>query len=102
LESSRKKPSEKWASFIFGHSQLGEERLKTSVNSGSHGPPRVEWTARHTRSGVAGISMWRTPNSESASTSAFITDGRAPAQPASPQPGRRAGSLWPARNEIHA
>src|SRR5690242_11536078 len=44
------------------------------------------WVARHTRSGVAGISMWRTPNSDSASTSAFITDGNAPAHPASPQP----------------
>ncbi len=32
------------------------------------------------------MSMWRMPNSDSASTSAFITDGRAPAQPASPQP----------------
>ena len=42
--------------------------------------------ARQTRSGVAGISMWRTPNSESASTTALTTAGRAPTQPASPQP----------------
>src|SRR5919109_2394990 len=42
--------------------------------------------ACQTRSGVAGMSMWRMPNSESASTSEFIIEGRAPAQPASPQP----------------
>ena len=44
------------------------------------------WIARHTRSGVAGISIWRTPNSASASTSAFATAGIAPTQPASPAP----------------
>jgi hypothetical protein len=32
------------------------------------------------------MSMCRMPNSDSASTSAFITDGNAPAQPASPHP----------------
>ena len=32
------------------------------------------------------MSMWRMPYSDSASTSAFITEGSAPAQPASPQP----------------
>src|SRR5438067_7931359 len=42
--------------------------------------------ACHTRSGVAGMSIWRTPYSDSASTSAFMTDGSPPAQPASPQP----------------
>ena len=42
--------------------------------------------ARHTTSGVAGISMCRTPNSESALTSAFATAGIAPTQPASPAP----------------
>ncbi len=38
------------------------------------------------RSGVAGISKSRTPNSESASTMALLTEVSAPAQPASPQP----------------
>src|SRR6476619_5606889 len=42
--------------------------------------------ARQTRSGVAGISMCLTPNSESALTSAFATAGIAPTQPASPAP----------------
>ncbi len=51
-----------------------------------HTLPLAFRIADHTRSGVAGMSMWRMPNSASASTSAFITDGRAPAQPASPQP----------------
>ena len=35
---------------------------------------------------VAGMSMWRMPKSESASTTAFITLVSEPAQPASPQP----------------
>src|SRR5947209_665698 len=48
--------------------------------------PCAVWIVCQTRSGVAGISMWRMPNSDSASISAFITDGNAPAQPASPQP----------------
>ena len=42
--------------------------------------------ARQTASGVAGMSMWLIADSDSASTSAFITDGSEPAQPASPQP----------------
>ena len=46
----------------------------------------ASWIARHTRSGVAGMSIWRIPYSDNASTSAFITEGSAPAQPASPQP----------------
>ena len=41
------------------------------------------------------MSMWVTPTSESASTTAFITDGSAPAQPASPQP------LTPKRLVLH-
>src|SRR5262245_2482777 len=44
------------------------------------------WIARHSRSGVAGISMWRMPRCESASTSALATAGMAPTQPASPAP----------------
>src|SRR5215472_3478705 len=50
------------------------------------GRPRASWMARQTCSGVAGMSIWRMPHSDSASTRAFITDGSAPAQPASPQP----------------
>src|SRR5262245_40377445 len=44
------------------------------------------WIARHSRSGVAGISMWRMPRCESASTSALATAGMAPTHPASPAP----------------
>src|SRR4051794_6627451 len=56
----------------------------------------------HTFSGVAGISICTTPRSASASTTAFITDGRAPAHPASPQPFApsalvRAGTGWLAK-----
>src|SRR4029077_6170868 len=42
-----------------------------------------EFSASHTRSGVAGMLMCLPP---SASTMAFITEGSEPAQPASPQP----------------
>src|SRR5262249_46160505 len=42
--------------------------------------------ARHRRSGVAGISMGRMPNSESASISALPPAGSAPTLPASPAP----------------
>src|SRR5437016_4847618 len=49
-------------------------------------PAQAPRIACHTRSGVAGMSMWRMPYSDSASMSAFMTEGRAPAQPASPQP----------------
>src|SRR6266545_4624812 len=46
----------------------------------------LAFSTRHTFSGVTGMSMCVMPNSLSASTTAFITDGSAPAQPASPQP----------------
>src|SRR5436190_293201 len=46
-------------------------------------PSRI---ARQSRSGVAGISTWRTPRCASASTSALATAGMAPTQPASPAP----------------
>src|SRR6266446_3760407 len=46
-------------------------------------PSRI---ARQSRSGVAGISMCRTPRWESASTNALATAGMAPTQPASPAP----------------
>ena len=39
-----------------------------------------------TFSGVAGMSMWRMPRGESASTRALMTAGQAPMAPASPAP----------------
>src|SRR5207248_9558104 len=51
-----------------------------------HGLARPLLIARHSRSGVAGISTWRIPSGESASTSALATAGMAPTQPASPAP----------------
>ena len=42
--------------------------------------------AFQTRSGVAGMSMWRTPRWDEASTTAFCTAGVAPIVPASPMP----------------
>ena len=44
------------------------------------------WIASHTRSGVAGMSMCRTPRCATASTTAFWTAGVAPMVPASPMP----------------
>ena len=42
--------------------------------------------ARHTRSGVSGMSMWRIPRCETASTTALCTAGVEPIVPASPIP----------------
>ena len=42
--------------------------------------------ARHTRSGVHGMSMWRTPRWLSASTTAFCTAGVLPTVADSPMP----------------
>src|ERR1051326_992575 len=61
-------------------------KVSRTGSSGHQALRAAAWITRQTRSGVAGMSIWRMPNSESASTSAFMTDGRAPAQPASPQP----------------
>src|ERR1700730_16630820 len=47
---------------------------------------RARWIARQRRSGVAGISRWRMPNGERASTSALPTAGRAPTLAASTEP----------------
>ena len=44
------------------------------------------WIVRHSRSGVAGISICRTPNGFSASTIALAIAAGAPIAPASPQP----------------
>ena len=52
--------------------------------------------ARQMRFGVAGISMWRTPNCDSASTIAFATAGSAPTQPPRPPPSHRSDWSWSA------
>jgi hypothetical protein len=49
--------------------------------------------ARHTRSGVAGMSRCRTPRCASASTTAFWTAGIEPIVPASPIPFAPSGFL---------
>src|SRR5262249_45062394 len=51
----------------------------------SYRPP-PECIACQTRSGVTGMSRWRTPNGASASFTAFISAGSAPTVPASPTP----------------
>lgn len=48
--------------------------------------PRAEVIARQIRSGVSGMSMWRTPKGRRASTAALTTAARAPTVPASPAP----------------
>src|SRR6266511_3983616 len=73
-------------------------------------PARAPWAARiacHTRCGVAGMSIWRMPYSESASTTAFMIEVSEPAQPASPQPFTPsglvlAGTSWLATDIIGA
>jgi len=55
----------------------------SDVASSDGGDVAQEFSAFQTRSGVAGMSIGFPP---SASTMAFITDGREPAQPASPHP----------------
>ena len=47
---------------------------------------RAELIARQTRSGVTGMSRWRTPSGASASLTAFMSAGSAPTVPASPTP----------------
>lgn len=47
--------------------------------------------ARQTRSGLIGMSMWRTPRRDSASITAFWTAGPAPMVPPSPTPFARNG-----------
>src|SRR5262245_32280522 len=63
--------------------------------------------ASQTRAGVAGMWIWRMPYSDSASTSAFMIETSAPAQPASPQPLTPsglvvAGTGWSATENIGA
>jgi len=50
------------------------------------GRDETSWIARQTRSGVNGMSRWRTPSGESASMTAFAIAGAAPIVPASPTP----------------
>src|SRR5687767_5045555 len=77
---------------LLDDSKDGDGRNKSGHDDGSQ--LIVYWhyfelpccMARQTRSGVAGISMWRMPRWASASTSAFATAGMAPTQPASPAP----------------
>src|SRR5882757_9929166 len=71
-----------------GRSRSGRDRSQDA-------PSYEPFSTRHTFSGVTGMSMWVTPTSLKASTTAFITDGSAPAQPASPQP------LTPKRLVLH-
>src|SRR5262249_42223091 len=47
---------------------------------------RASWMACQARAGVIGISRWRMQYRESASITAFATQGRPPEVPASPQP----------------
>ena len=49
-------------------------------------PLAASWMARQTRSGVQGMSMWRTPRWATASTMAFWTAGVYPIVPDSPIP----------------
>ena len=77
------------ATLLESQCQLGRRDRVVGKKDRRTEPPqclRASWMARQTRSDVAGMSIWRTPHSDSASTRAFITDGSAPAQPASPQP----------------
>src|SRR3546814_4525184 len=57
---------------------------RSIVHAAAAGP--AARIADHTRSGVAGMSMSRTPSGARASSTALITAGGAPMAPASPQP----------------
>ena len=65
--------------------QGGEDSRRLSPLS-SAAPLRAAEMARHTRSGVHGISMWRTPRWLTASITAFCTAGIEPIVPDSPIP----------------
>src|SRR6188474_3707174 len=70
--------------------QLRTRRVTTAFYVASSQPYAAfafaSWIARHTRSGVSGMSIWVMPYSDSASTTALTMQTRLPAQPASPQP----------------
>ena len=57
-----------------------------SRHNGGNVPRSASWIALHTRSGVHGMSMWRTPRWLTASTTAFWIDGVEPIVPDSPMP----------------
>ncbi len=63
-----------------GSRRVGSAKPSTIVSAGA------SWIARHTRSGVRGMSMWRTPRWATASTTAFCTAGVDPIVPDSPIP----------------
>ena len=63
-------------------------------HEGSSEPDSASRMARHTRSGVHGMSMWRTPRWLSASTTAFCTAGVEPMVPDSPMPLAPSGLSW--------
>src|SRR5262249_54733910 len=56
------------------------------IGGGDQLPGLAAGIACQPRCGVAGMSMWGMPSSDSASTTAFMIEVSAPAQPASPQP----------------
>src|SRR5205823_3977438 len=58
----------------------------TSAAAAMAGTARAACMAFHTRSGLSGISMWRTPNGDSASQTAFTMHGVEAIVPASPTP----------------
>src|SRR5438132_6313992 len=58
----------------------------TSAAAAMAGTARAACMAFHTRSGLSGISMWRTPNGDSASQTAFTMHGVEASVPASPTP----------------
>src|SRR5262249_3464026 len=83
--SPRKRgPSRSWIPAFAGTSVISLGQTET-IRGRRHfaWPSRI---ARQSRSGVAGISMWRTPRGGSAATTALATAGRAPRQAASPAP----------------
>src|SRR5262249_57133208 len=70
---------------------LEEEQIQSLLVQRHVDPPArqlffASWMARHTRSGEAGMSSWRTPTHARASTTAFITAGPPPTGPAPPPP----------------
>src|SRR5437879_13518995 len=60
----------------------------TSAAAAMAGTARAACMAFQTRSGLSGISMWRTPRGESASQTAFTMHGVEAIVPASPKIGR--------------
>src|SRR5581483_11591649 len=61
-------------------------QLVGSAHCGGSVRPSALWIASHTRAGVTGMSMWRTPNGSSASTTAFTRAGGEPTLADSPTP----------------